>query len=118
MNITYNSEDDIQQLLCRTAPAPTPALQTRGGQPDLAQARSPPGLGLGLRSCHGDTSCLYYASEQSLYVSLHSAFPIIRHKLVCTVQHTQPVCGGGRQVGITEYLLLQEAGAGAGEVTL
>ena len=117
MIITYNSENDIQQLLCGTAPAP--ALQTRGVQPDLAQARPTPGLGLGLRSCHGDTSSLYYDSENnSLVFHSTSTFPIIRHKLVCTVQHTQPVCGGGRQVGITEYLLLQEAGAGAGEVTL
>ena len=64
MITTYNSEDDIQQLLCGTAPAA--ALQTRGVQPDLAQARPTLGLGLLLRSHHGDTSCLYYASEQSL----------------------------------------------------
>ena len=102
--ITYNSEDDIQQLLCWTAPAP--ALQTRGVQPDLAQARSTLGLGLLLRSRHGDTRSLYYDSEHSLMFHSTSTFPIIRHKLVCTVHSTQPVCGSGRQVGITEYLLL------------
>ena len=84
--ITYNSEDDVQQLLCWTAPAP--ALQTRGVQPDLAQARSTLGLGLLLRSRHGDTAvCIMIQNNHLCFTSLYFSYHQAQTSLHCA-QHS------------------------------